>query len=266
MQRAIPNQVGMTNRRPLVIAVTLGAIAAGLTVALLASSPAVNSVEAERSVVVARRAVEAGAVIQEGDLGLRSLPVSAVVADAVADVASVVGQKARYPLTAGAQVGAAGLVGAAKVQALSFQIPVGQRGFTVPVTETQSPASLIAPGDFVDVIVAAEAQKLVVPGGQARGATTFGSGADAKAAVTLLQNVQVLSVQQTYVENGVVYDASVRGTPPEGSVTHVTLSLTPDDAQLLWLASQDGKVTLSLRAFGDNAVSAALSAPTAASR
>jgi Flp pilus assembly protein CpaB len=76
-----------------------------------------------------------------------------------------------------------------------------------------------------------------------------------KAAVTLLQNVQVLSVQREYVDNGVPYDPSVRGEPPtEDSVSYVTLSLTPEQAQVLWLALQDGAVTLALRAFGDGEI------------
>jgi Flp pilus assembly protein CpaB len=78
---------------------------------------------------------------------------------------------------------------------------------------------------------------------------------DAKAVTTLLQNVQVLSVEREYVENGVPYDASVRGAPPEdGSVSYVTVALLPADAQLLWLASQDGEMTLALRAFGDDEI------------
>ena len=76
---------------------------------------------------------------------------------------------------------------------------------------------------------------------------------DYKAAVTLLKNVQVISVGRDYLNNGVVYDASSRGETVDSdkSVNNVTLALTPEQVQLLWLASQDGKVTLSLRGFGD---------------
>jgi len=75
---------------------------------------------------------------------------------------------------------------------------------------------------------------------------------DFDAAVTLLQNVQVLSIETNFVDNGVPYDSTVRGTPDDKTGgTYVTLALTPDQAQLLWLASQKGKVTLTLRSFGD---------------
>ncbi len=264
MQRTMPTTPRMADRRILLIALALGAVAAGLTVAMLASTPAAMLDEGARSVVVTRRAIAAGQAITADDVALRELPISAVVADAFAGLDQVVGQKARYPLASGAQVGVAGIVAPVQVEALSFQIPQGQRGFTIPVEETRSPAGVIAPGDFVDVIVAAPAKSLVVPVSAGRPESTavlqgaLGDDADAEAVVTLLQNVQVLSVQRTYVENGVTYDPSVRGASPEGNVNHVTLSLAPDQAQLLWLASQKGKVTLTLRAFGDNQANEAL--------
>jgi Flp pilus assembly protein CpaB len=34
----------------------------------------------------------------------------------------------------------------------------------------------------------------------------------------------------------------------------VTLAVTPEQAQLLWLASQEGKLTITLRAFGDDKI------------
>lgn len=264
MQRTMPTTPRMADRRILMIALALGAVAAGLTVAMLASTPAAMLDEGSRSVVVTRRAIEAGQPIGADDIALRELPTSAVVADAFVGLDQVLGQKARYPLAAGAQIGAAGVVASVAVQALSFQIPQGQRGFTIPVEENNSPAGVVAPGDFVDVLVAAPAKSLVVPATAGRADSTpvlLGSldrDEEAEAVVTLLQNVQVLSVQRTYVENGVTYDPSVRGNAPEGNVSHVTLSLTPDQSQLMWLASQKGKVTVTLRAFGDNASTDAL--------
>lgn len=99
----------------------------------------------------------------------------------------------------------------------------------MPVDVTRSVAALLAPGDFVDVLAGAQG-------------------------ATLLQNVQVVSVQREFVE-GVPYDESVRGEPPEkDSISYVTLAVTPEQAQVLWAAVQSGAITLALRPFGDDEV------------
>jgi len=182
------------------------------------------------------------------------VPRDLAVAGAFREIASVEGQVARYPIGRGEQISNIRLQEAAQVQALSFQIPKGMRGFTVPVDETRSPAALIAPGDFVDVLVAGELTR-IGPSGELLPETLDGGGDAPKAVVTLLQNVQVLAVQRTRAE-GVVYDSATRGEPldDDDNVSYVTVALLPDQAQLLWLAMQEGSITLALRAFGDDAV------------
>jgi Flp pilus assembly protein CpaB len=71
--------------------------------------------------------------------------------------------------------------------------------------------------------------------------------------VTLIQNVQVLSVQQTYAAGTGTYEPATRAAPPkEANVTYVTLAVKPEDAQMLALAVDKASLlTVSLRAFGD---------------
>jgi pilus assembly protein CpaB len=242
-------------------ALILGAIAAGLIVAFLASRDngnGTNPLAAPISVVVASQDIAAGTVITDSMLQLRAIPKELVVAGGMQDVKDVAGVTARYPIAKGEQVSSARLVEAAKAKTLSVQIPVGLRGFTIPVDVTKSPAGVVAPGDFVDVIVSGDLERLGSAPGAAP-ATLGAAGANGdkpKAAVTLLQNVQVLTVQRTYADNGVVYDSATRGDAPgeKDDVTYLTLAVTPEQAQLLWLASQEGKVTVSLRAFGDDKI------------
>jgi len=206
------------------------------------------------SVVVAGQDIPAGSTIDESMLALKALPATAAVTDSATATDQVAGQVARYPIPKGEQVTAARLVAPAKGTIISFQIPKGMRGFTIPVSVSNSPAALLAPGDFVDVITAADLSTMQI--GTTPPAAGVAKDTGLKAVVTLLQNVQVLSVQKDYVDNGVPYDSSVRGTPPgDKSIGYVMLAVTPDQAQLLWLASQEGKVTLTLRSFGDDAVS-----------
>ena len=147
-----------------------------------------------------------------------------------------VGQISRYPLAKGEQLG----LNAAKLgrsQALSFQIPDGLRAFTMPVSVSNSPAALIVPGDYVDLLVALD----IIDFGQKSPFLEEGEAADEdwKGAVTLFQNLRVLAVQREYVDNGVPYDASIRGAPSaEGSGGYMTFAVTPEQAQLLvWCLS-----------------------------
>lgn len=244
------------SRRNLIIALVLGAVAAGLIVAFLASGDSntntpVGANAATSKVVVATREIPVGTKIEESMVQVKELPQSAIISDPYSTTEEVVGTVARFPLQANEQVAKGRLVDAAKGKSLSFQIPAGLRGFTIQVDSNSSPAALIAPGDFVDVITAAKIVNLLPQTTSSATTASAAQGNDLKAAVTLLQNVQVISVEQTYVSDGVPYDSTVRGTALNKAVQNVTLALLPDQAQLLWLAVQDGKLTLALRGFGD---------------
>src|SRR5581483_3805774 len=242
------------NRRQLMIAAVLGLIAAVLVIVFLNNSSKDKTTPAipVKSVVVAAQAIDAGTKITDQMLTTRAVPETAVASDAFTDKTAVVGQVARYPIEKGETLSAARLVSAPKVQALSFQIPPGMRGMTIPVSITNTPAALIAPGDFVDVLVTVDAVTLT---GRVQPTVTVNAAQkDVKGVATIVQNVQVLSVDRDYVDTGVVYDPSVRGNPPgqKDSVSFVTLAVTPDQAQLLWLAQDQGKLTLVLRPFGED--------------
>lgn len=247
---------GGASRKQLIIAGVLGLVAALLVVVYLSSqSDGGGSTRAvpDLRVVVAAQPIAAGDKITSDMLTTRELPQAAVAADALTDQALALGQVARYPVARGEQLVRSRLVEAPKVQALSFQIPPGLRGMTIPVSTNNTPAALLAPGDFVDVIVSVDAILLT---GRAPTGAIVTAGRDLKGTATLLQNVQVLSVDRNYADTGVVYDASTRAAPPaeKDRVSFVTLAVTPDQAQLLWLAQDNGKLTLVLRPFGDDAV------------
>jgi Flp pilus assembly protein CpaB len=195
----------------------------------------------------------AGQRVTDGMIEVKALPESALVKGAATVKAEVVGHTLRYPVARGEQLTSLRLVEARPSQALSFQIPRGMRGFTIPIAMTKSPAALIAPGDFVDVLATVETPILNLAG--------LSTDASVRAmqvtgAVTLLQNVQVLSVQRNYLDNGVPYDDSVRGSlPKDNNITFLTLSVNPTQAQALSLAVHDSKLlTVSLRPFGDDEI------------
>lgn len=250
-QRRVSN-----DKRPLLAAGALGLVAAVLVVVLLSGNDKGSRPGADEplvQVVTASGNLRAGQKLTSDMITLKSLPASAVPASALRSVDQVVGQTTRYPVQTGAQLTNEILVAPAKVNTLSFQIPPGLRAMTIPVTDTDSPATLTAPGDFVDIMVRSKATVLGLPVSAAQ----VGLGrtpSDIEGVIMLLQNVQVLSVDRGIVPDGVPYDASVRGNPPseKGNVSFITLALTPDQAQLLWLAQDEGKLGVVLRAFGDD--------------
>ncbi len=249
-----------TNWRILLVALGLGLLAAGLTLSYLRSLDGRGIVLEPPTipVVVARGHLLPGKVITEDLVELKPIPEAAVLADGLRALDQVVGKTARYPVEPGEQVTSFRVVGPAKGQALSFEIPAGLRGFTIPVNVSKSPAALVAPGDFIDVLATMDPMELQLKQLAARGIaaparTSVDSDSRFGSAVTVLQNVLVLSINRTYVQSGIPYDASVRGEPSKDSqVSDLTLAVTPEQAQQLALLVEKAKsLTVTLRAFGD---------------
>ncbi len=289
MQGFMSGSPRMADRRVLILALVMGAAAAGLSVAFLSSqarSTSVGQSVVNVPVIVAESDIPVGTTVTDAMLSVRNQPSSAVASDVLRDTerAQAVGQTARYPIAKGEQVGRTRLVGAPEVAAISFQIPPGKRGFTMPVNASESPAGLLVPGDFVDIMVVGQVKEIVGPGILDKAvaiSSPLGTlvtrdvngvqrlvaadqltttqvtipvtsvNPEAEIVVTLLQNIQVLSIDKSFVPNGVPYDSTTRGAPPTTAGT-VTLALTPEQSQLMWLARQHGKMTLTLRRFGEN--------------
>lgn len=256
MQQAASVRPRNADWRILVAALVLAAIAAGLIVAFLASRDSGSGevgaiVEEPVPVVVAIQEIPSGTLVTAEMVELRYYPEETLPEGAMPATDLVVGQVTRFPIAVGEQLTITRFVGPSEGQSISFQIPKGLRGFTIPVDVRSSPASLLVPGDFVDVIVLLDVEILGI-----QPVLGINEDEEYKGAYTIFQNLQVISVQREYVDGGVPYEPSVRGDLPEDGeeISYVTLAVEPEDAQLLWLASSQGSVTLSLRPFGDEGV------------
>lgn len=253
------------DKRPIIFAAILGLVAAVLVVIVLSggddsssSSPAVANV----SVVVATQDILDGQRVTAEMVEVRTVPETAAAATAFADVNDVIGSRARFPISQGEQVTPVRLVETARGVALSFQIPEGMRGFSIPVSNESSPSAVLVPGDFVDVLLTIDQQLIPVlvdqldpntltPTGQAALQTVEEGN---KVVGTLFQNLQVMSVGENFVANGSEYQSSTRGAKPEeggGTTGFVILAISPDQAQVLTLAQNLGSLSLTLRPFGD---------------
>jgi len=108
---------------------------------------------------------------------------------------------------------------------LAATIPVGMRAVALRVNEVVGLAGFVLPGMRVDVLIAGTA-----PGGQQNETGTL--------CKTVLQNIEVLSAGQRLEKNA-------EGKPESAQV--VNLLVTPTQAEILNLASDETKVQLVLR-------------------
>jgi pilus assembly protein CpaB len=167
------------------------------------------------------------------------------------EIEQVVGQVTRFPIAANEQVLSTKIVslapsGAATSRSLSFVVPQGKRAFAINADPVQEAGGLILPGDYVDVFVMYDVEF----------AETSASNFVVQVA---LQKVEVLAVSQTIVD--IVPEATptaggqrVRNSEarPDPAAATITLLLTPEQAQRVYLAEANGRIRMALRAFGDS--------------
>jgi len=261
---------GSTNRRLLLLALVAGIVAAILIyTALSRGSESTGSAGAASTVpaVVAKQDIPARTKITSGMVEVRQLPTDSHSELAYTDLSQVVGQVTRYPIATNEEVLSTKVVSLASVaktgESLSYVIPEGSRAISIEVTQVISSGGLVLPGDYVDIIGVFD--------------VTFGSGdqeitEERYFSRIILQNIEVLAVAQTVVDTvpeagtttgtdgeTTTTDAGgqrVRNTEasPEPKASTVTLSVTPQQAQLLFLAEENGVLRLAVRPYGDATV------------
>ena len=154
----------------------------------------------------------------------------------------------------------------------------GKRGFAITATEVQNAGGLVLPGDYVDFVVLHDVEFLNDPADPSSRETVASFLVQ-----TLMQNVEVLAVAQTVVdvvevpvetEEGAVgaTGAQPSAAPAEGEdleegstqrvrnseaaplpgAATITIAVTPEEAERLYLAEANGTVRLTVRPFGDD--------------
>jgi pilus assembly protein CpaB len=181
-----------------------------------------SKAQATRRVVVASHDLPLGTRIRKPDIKMvealdRDLPKGGIFSDKDAiDRALLIPVSANEPLTNGKLTSTTGADGIAAI------IEAGMRAVSVPINDSSGVAGLIQPNSRVDVMF-----------------TRPGSMAEAVTSV-ILQNIKVLAVGRITAV-GQALDAKAPKMPV------ATLLMTPEDAQKLELAKNEGKVSLTLR-------------------
>ena len=92
--------------------------------------------------------------IRADQVEMKTLHLTAISAGAFADISQVIGQVARQPVTAGAQITATTLNGGLSGTVIDVQTPAGLRAIAVRVDQTSGVGTVIKTGDYVDAIIA----------------------------------------------------------------------------------------------------------------
>lgn len=265
---AVAMQAGQQNKKFIFAAMFLGLVGAVLVYVAFSrdggggGGPSGSQVP----VVVAKSDIAARTTVTASMLEVKLVAESDRSALAYTDTAEVVGQITRFPITANEQVltnkvvTLTGTTTAAATKSLGFVVPAGKRGMAIDVTQVVSAGGLVLPGDLVDIIVVYDISFQSSP--------TDASSREEEDSYfihTILQAVEVLAVSQTLVDvvpSSVATpgaEAVTEGTRPRNTEAKpapdaitVTLALTPEEAQKLYLAASNGRIRLSVRPFDDH--------------
>jgi pilus assembly protein CpaB len=186
-----------------------------------------------KSVLVARLGVQRGQILKPDDLVWQVWPEGTLdksyVILGTRTPESFAGSVARNPIGSGEPITESKIISPANRGFLAAVLRPGMRAVSVPVTATSGISGFVFPGDQVDILVS---ETLPALGGN-------GNGPPHKGAETVLHDVRVLAVDQ-----------KLESKAGEAVVAHnVTLEVTPKQSEIIAVASEMGKLSLSLRSL-----------------
>jgi pilus assembly protein CpaB len=182
------------------------------------------------NVVVAKQEIPLGEKITAEQLALAPIPNGSLPEGVFRKMDEVVGRVAITPIGVRETITNMKLAPAGTGGGLSAVIPEGYRAMTVKVDDVVGVSGFIMPGSFVDVVA------IITPLAQV-GAT---NGPISK---IVLQNIKVLA-------SGAKIDSPENQRQPS-EVKAVTLQVTPEQAEKLVLAANEGKLQLVMRNYSD---------------
>lgn len=213
----------------IVIALGCGLVASiGISQVLNKPSERNDAPTETEQVYVAMVDINHGDPLSADMVRLEDWPKGRVPEGAIANLDDLLDRRPRTPLVAGEVILASKLIDPNSPYGASQSIPTGMRVSAVVVSTGDTPTGLVLPGDRVDVLCYFRASNDIPV------ATTK----------TILRNVTVFAVNEQ----------TVREADRDNSVINaktVALLLTPEQDRLLMLASELGKLRISLRRAGD---------------
>jgi pilus assembly protein CpaB len=186
----------------------------------------------QKSVLVARGQITRGQILKPENLAWRPWPESGIdpanIQAGTKPLESFAGWVARDRIAAGDPITETKIVQPGSRGFLAAALQPGMQAISVVVTPASDVSGFILPGDHVDVVITH-----TLPG------TADNPGTQHRVAETVLRDVRVLGVDQKLDSKG------------EAVVAHTaTLEVTPKQSEIIAVASEIGKLSLSLRSLG----------------
>jgi pilus assembly protein CpaB len=207
----------------ILFALVVSGAASAVLYRLISSQLAANRVAASARVVVASRNLASGDLIKDSDIKLSDWT-GPVPPGALTRTEDAVNRGVIESIYQGEAVVESRVAKPGAGAGLASMIPQGMRAVAIRVNDVVAVSGFAAAGSHVDVLIAGNP-----PGGsQAAGTVTK----------TLLQNVEILSA-------GATIQKDAEGKPV--SVPTVNLLLTPAQAEIMSLASNEARIQLVLR-------------------
>jgi pilus assembly protein CpaB len=208
----------------LTLALTSGVVAALLALRYLRerTTPLMASEPRTTSIVLSARNLPVGAMVTERDLKVVSWPGTTVPSGYIRSVKDAVGRGVITPVSENEPLLDSKMSTKDAGGGLPIIIRDGMRAMSVRVDEVIGVAGFVLPGTRVDVLL------------------TLDKNSERPQSITktLLQNVQTLAAGQSVTRDK-------EGKPQ--TVTVITLLVSPENAELLALASKEGRLQLALR-------------------
>jgi pilus assembly protein CpaB len=210
------------DRQRIIYLFAAAALMAGLLSWFLYANTIAPHPLARTNVIAVVHDMQVGQMIHKADLKKVAVLPADVPKGAIVSEKDALDRVALYPLNANTPLVGSSLSQLAGADGIPATITPGYRAVSITITDVSGVAGLIQPGAHVDVL-------FTRPGTMAEAITS-----------TILQNVKVLAIGHI-VQLGQAVD------PKAPKVPVATLIVTPDDAQKLELAKNQGRISLSLR-------------------
>jgi pilus assembly protein CpaB len=189
----------------------------------------------QKSVLVAHSAIPRGQILKPTDLAWQAWPDGgldrAYIQKGAKTIEDLAGWVARDPFGPGEPITEPKIVAPGSRGFLAAVLRPGMRAVSVPVTRTSGISGFVFPGDQVDILTT-HALALSASGGK-------NDSVQHQASETVLHDIRVLAVDQKLDSKG--GEAIVAQT--------ATLEVTPKQSEIIAVASEMGKLSLSLRSL-----------------
>jgi pilus assembly protein CpaB len=208
----------------LIFALAVSAVASFILYRMISAQMTASAKVVGNSVLVASHNLELGALIKDGDLKMAEWG-GTVPQGALIKPEDAIGRGVMQPILENEPIVESRIAARGAGAGLASTIPPGMRAVAVRVNDIVGVAGFVVPGTHVDILIA----------GNPPGGNTAQTGTLTK---TLLQNVEVLSAGQNIQKDA-------EGKPV--SVGVVNMLVTPEQAEILSLASNETRIQLIMR-------------------